>query len=60
MYYGDLLALVIATLGTGVVLYYAECSKDDCGKSKGMKIVTRVLLSTIVFLWIGFGLLWLS
>ena len=60
MYYGDLLALVIATLGTGLVLYYAECSKADYGESKGMKVVTRVLLSIIVFLWIGFGLLWLS
>jgi len=53
MYYGDLLALLIATFGVGVVVYYA----DD---SKVMRIVTRVLLTTIIFLWAGFGLLWLA
>jgi hypothetical protein len=53
MYYGDVIGLLIATFGTGVVFYYA---KDE----PRMRIVTRILISVIIFLWVGFGLLWLS
>ena len=53
MYYGDVIGLLIATFGTGVVIYYA---KDE----PRMRIVTRVLISVIIFLWVGFGLLWLN
>jgi hypothetical protein len=54
MYYGDLVALVIASFGVGVVAYYTD-SND-----KKMSILSRVLLSMIVFLWVGFGLLWIN
>jgi len=53
MYYGDLLALIIATLGVGAVVYYA-------GDRKEMRIVTKILISVIIFLWAGFGFLWLA
>ncbi len=52
MYYGDLLALIIVTFGTGVVVYYAADRKE-------MRIVTRILVSVVLFLWVGFGLLWM-
>ncbi len=52
MYYGDLLALIIATFGAGVVVYYADDRKE-------MRIVTRILVSVVLFLWVGFGLLWM-
>ena len=54
MYYGDLVALLIASFGVGVVAYYA-----DTGDKK-MSVLSRVLLSMIVFLWVGFGLLWIN
>ena len=53
MLYADVLALVILSFGVGVVAYYA----DD---SKGMSILTRVLLSMVVLLWVGFGLIWIN
>jgi hypothetical protein len=53
MYYGDLLALLIATFGVGAVIYYAK-------EEPRMRIVTRILISVIIFLWVGFGLLWLN
>jgi len=53
MYYGDLLALLIATFGVGLVVFYTD-------ESKPMRIISRLLMSLIVFLWVGFGLLWLA
>jgi hypothetical protein len=53
MYYGDVIGLLIATFGTGVVFYYAK-------EEPRMRIVTRILISVIIFLWVGFGLLWLN
>ena len=50
---GDFLALLIATFGAGVVTYYA---KDE----PRMRIITRILITVVIFLWVGFGLLWLS
>jgi hypothetical protein len=53
MLVSDLVALLIATFGVGVVIYYA---KDE----PRMRILTRVLISMIVFLWVGFGILWIG
>ena len=53
MLVSDLVALLIATFAVGVVIYYA---KDE----PRMRILTRVLISMIIFLWAGVGLLWLS
>lgn len=48
---GDFLALLIATFGVAMVLFYA---KDE----PRMRIFTRVLVTMIIFLWVGAGLLW--
>lgn len=50
---GDFLALLIATFGVAVVVFYA---KDE----PRMGVFTKILMSMILFLWVGFGLIWLS
>lgn len=49
--YGDLVALLIATFGVGMVTYYSR------GEAR-MEIFVRVLITMIIFLWVGAGLLW--
>ena len=48
---GDFLALLIATFGVAVTVFYA---KDE----PRMRIFTKVLVSMIIFLWAGAFLLW--
>ena len=54
---GDFLALLIATFGVGVVVYYAKSVIDY---EPRMGILVKVLISMIVFLWVGFGILWIG
>lgn len=50
---GDLLALLIATFGVGAVVYYA---KDE----PRLGVLVKVLVSMILFLCVGFGILWIG
>jgi hypothetical protein len=50
---GDFLALLIATFGVGAVVYYAK-------EEPRLRILTKVLISMIIFLWVGFGILWIG
>jgi len=54
---GDFLALLIATFGVGAVVYYA---KSVTNYEPRMGILVKVLISMIVFLWVGFGILWIG
>jgi hypothetical protein len=54
---GDFLALLIATFGVGVVVYYAKSVTDY---EPRMGILVKVLILMIVFLWVGFGILWIG
>ena len=49
--YGDLVALLIATFGVGVVVYYSR-------EEERLQVFVRVLITMIIFLWVGAGLLW--
>jgi hypothetical protein len=54
---GDFLALLIATFGVGVVAYYAKSMKNY---EPHMGVLVKVLISMIIFLWVGFGVLWIG
>lgn len=51
---GVLFGLVAATVGTVVVWYYGWYERKEV---KGFRVMLNLLASAVVFLWIGFGLL---
>ena len=51
---GVLFGLVAATVGTIAVWYYGWQDRQEV---RGFRIMLNLLASAVVFLWVGFGLL---